>query len=226
MPKQVSRKSAPEERPPLKGRPKRKDRLRNDILEAASELFMEEGYELVTVRQIAERVDYSQSVIYTHFKDKADILNTICRETFSILIERFHEISVEKTGAEQRLLMCSRELILFGRRHPHHFRTVFLAPRERDGVVTGHAIESIGEPLFKSFGIIYRACIAERIFKVQDPHLSAVTWWANIVGMTAFLVVYEDVKALPNREAMIEESLRTLMRGLKGNALHESEAKL
>lgn len=197
------------------GRSKRKERLRKEILEAASQLFGEEGYELVTVRKIAERVDYSQSVIYTYFRDKADILDTICTDTFATLLGHFDEMSRAKGDPEERLLTCSKELIHFGRAHPHHFRTVFLAPRERNGMLSGRVIEQIGEPLFRSFGTVFRQCIAKGVFSVHDPHVSAVTWWANIVGLTAFLVVYEDTKALPNREAMIEESLSVLIHGLK-----------
>ncbi len=167
------------------------------------------------MRKIAERVDYSQSVIYTYFRDKADILDTICTDTFAALLAHFEVMSKAKSDPEERLLTCSKELIHFGRTHPHHFRTVFLAPRERNGAVSGRVIEQIGEPLFRSFGTVFRECIRKGVLSVEDPHVSAVTWWANVVGLSAFLVVYEDTEALPSRDKMIEESLGLLIHGLK-----------
>ena len=43
--------------------------LRQLILDAARELFVEEGYDAVTMRRIAEKIEYTPTTIYLHFKD-------------------------------------------------------------------------------------------------------------------------------------------------------------
>ncbi|HKO02638.1 MAG TPA: helix-turn-helix domain-containing protein, partial [Thermoanaerobaculia bacterium] len=40
------------------------------ILDAARELFATEGYDAVTMRRIADRIEYSPTAIYFHFNDK------------------------------------------------------------------------------------------------------------------------------------------------------------
>jgi AcrR family transcriptional regulator len=59
--------------------------LRQEILDAASELFVKEGYENVSMRRIADQIEYSPTTIYLYFKDKAELLEQVCVETFSRL---------------------------------------------------------------------------------------------------------------------------------------------
>ena len=49
---------------------RQKEVLRQDILDAARDLFIEEGYENTSMRKIAERIEYSPTTIYYYFKDK------------------------------------------------------------------------------------------------------------------------------------------------------------
>jgi AcrR family transcriptional regulator len=66
--------------------------LRREILDAASRLFVEEGYDRVTMRGVAQRIEYSPTTIYLHFKDKAELFGAVCEETFSQLSERLETL--------------------------------------------------------------------------------------------------------------------------------------
>jgi AcrR family transcriptional regulator len=59
--------------------------LRQEILDAASELFVLEGYEQVSMRRIADRMEYSPTTICLYFKDKLELLEQACQEAFSRL---------------------------------------------------------------------------------------------------------------------------------------------
>ena len=68
------------------GIPERRERARGElrarILAVAEELFVREGYENVSMRRIAARIEYSPTTIYHHFKDKAEL--------FACLLEGYH----------------------------------------------------------------------------------------------------------------------------------------
>src|SRR3974377_665963 len=69
--------------------------LRQEILDAASELFVKEGYENVSMRRIAEKIEYSPTTIYLYFTDKAELLEQVCFETFSrlsLVLSRIQEL--------------------------------------------------------------------------------------------------------------------------------------
>ncbi len=52
--------------------------LRKKILDAARELFVEQGYDAVTMRKIAQAIEYSPTAIYLHFKDKMAVMRALC----------------------------------------------------------------------------------------------------------------------------------------------------
>ncbi len=66
-------------------RAREKENLRRAILDAARELFVAEGYDAVTMRKIADRIEYSPTTIYLHFKDKDEILLCLSEEGFTLL---------------------------------------------------------------------------------------------------------------------------------------------
>src|SRR5579864_4603435 len=73
-------------------RAREKKFLREEILDAARELFLKHGYENVSMRKIADKIEYSPTTIYLYFQDKAEILHTLCEETFSRLSKIMVEI--------------------------------------------------------------------------------------------------------------------------------------
>src|SRR5205807_9948129 len=59
-----------------------KQELRQAILTAAGELFLEQGYERFSLRKVAERIGYSPTTIYLYFHNKDDLLFTVVDEGF------------------------------------------------------------------------------------------------------------------------------------------------
>src|SRR5437868_7223920 len=55
------------------------------ILDAARELFVSEGYQNVSMRKIAERIEYSPAAIYSYFESKDDIFFALAEEGFRLL---------------------------------------------------------------------------------------------------------------------------------------------
>jgi len=86
-----------------------------------------EGYENVSMRKIADKIEYSAATIYTYFKDKDDILDCLCEETFL-------KLHLEKLAAVQQLKGDTLELlkkgmetyIHFGLDHPEHYIVTFM----------------------------------------------------------------------------------------------------
>ncbi len=59
-----------------------KQKMRKFILDTAMNLFLEKGFENITIRHIAENIEYSPATIYRYFRDKNEILYTLHREGF------------------------------------------------------------------------------------------------------------------------------------------------
>src|SRR5262245_36950800 len=66
--------------------------VRESILDAARDLFVTEGYRNVSIRKIAERIEYSPAAIYSYFPSKDDIF-------FALAEEGFHQLDAKVRGA-------------------------------------------------------------------------------------------------------------------------------
>ena len=67
-------------------REQEKENMRNAILEAATKIIVSEGYEKLSMRKIAEAIDYTPTTIYIYYKDKAQIVDDISREVYRKIV--------------------------------------------------------------------------------------------------------------------------------------------
>ena len=71
--------------------------MRKIILDAAMELFIQEGYNGVSIRKIADKIEYSPGSIYTYFQDKDSIFYELHVEGFGILYQKQLSVQAVKT---------------------------------------------------------------------------------------------------------------------------------
>src|SRR6266567_3414379 len=62
-----------------------REAVRRSILDAARELFVTEGFQNVSIRKIAERIEYSPAAIYGYFPSKDDIFFALAEEGLRLL---------------------------------------------------------------------------------------------------------------------------------------------
>jgi AcrR family transcriptional regulator len=101
--------------------------LRKRILDAARELFIEAGYDAVTMRRIAEKIDYSPTAIYLHFEDKDTLIRELCSEDFRSLAQCFAAI-IAQPDPLTRIRDIGRAFLDFGLKHPNQYRMMFMTP--------------------------------------------------------------------------------------------------
>ncbi len=194
-------------------RTREKESLRQEILDAARALFVEEGYESVSMRRIAEKIEYSPTTIYLYFQDKAELLNSICGETFELLINRLERIQTGITDPVQRLKMGLREYILFGLENPQHYRVTFMAPHM-------HPPEKFTDTLsagLRAFAILQQCvsdCVEAGAFRPVDLNAASQALWAGIHGVTSLYIAKEGFPFV-ERDTLIDMLLDTMIKGLK-----------
>jgi AcrR family transcriptional regulator len=97
------------------------EQTRQQILEAASVLFVQDGYDAVSVRKIAARANLSHGTIYIHFKDKEDLLYQASEEQFTRLMSRLRRLPRSRDPL-QRLGDALIEAMRFGLDHPNEYQ--------------------------------------------------------------------------------------------------------
>ena len=104
-------------------REREREALRQRILEAARELFRQQDYSSVTLRKIAERIEYSPTTIYLYFKDKHALVMELIAEGFELLRQRM--LTGQSADPVETLRRSSLEYLGFSQQEPHYYRLMF-----------------------------------------------------------------------------------------------------
>src|SRR6266446_274194 len=111
-------------------RAREKEGLREEILDAARTLFVKDGYESVSIRKIADKIEYAPGTIYLYFRDKAEILDRICEETFSRLAQKINAINKDPANPLDGLRRGLRTYVQFGVDNPNHYIVTFVQAKQ------------------------------------------------------------------------------------------------
>lgn len=95
------------------------------ILQAALEIASEDTWEAVTIRRVAERVEYSPSAIYKYFEDKEAILFALLRQGFRQQLAALERISAQERNPRARLLQIAMAYWDFAWHHPTLYQLMF-----------------------------------------------------------------------------------------------------
>jgi AcrR family transcriptional regulator len=102
-------------------RQEEKERRRDEIVEAAEELYREMGWDAVTMDSVARRARLSRALVYVYFKDKQDLHFAIAARALDILRQRFTEATARaRTGMDQ-VEACGRAYMAYAQEFPHFF---------------------------------------------------------------------------------------------------------
>ncbi|KER10563.1 MAG: hypothetical protein HY22_04135 [[Candidatus Thermochlorobacteriaceae] bacterium GBChlB] len=165
-----------------------KEEMRQRILEAAMSLFIAEGYENVSIRQIADKIEYSPATIYLYFKDKEALFCEIQEAGFKELCRRQEALRVVQDPME-RLNAHGRAYIRFAIENPHYYDLMFLSnmPMVWDSQFEG---SSWGMRSFNYLKSDVQACIEAGEFKPVDVMLASMALWSLVHGISSFIITH------------------------------------
>lgn len=199
-------------------RERERDELRGKILDAARELFAAHGYEAVSMRKIAEKIEYSPTAIYTHFEDKRAVMSALCDADFLVLARRFHTIAQIPDPLE-RLRATGLAYAEFALAHPNHYRLMFMTAHPHEDADESR-IEK-GNPDQDAYAFL-RNTVAEAIAEgriragFDDADLVAQLMWTAVHGLVSLRITHGQdpwVEWKPERE-LIERMIDVLFAGL------------
>ena len=202
-------------------REREKSETRDKILDAARELFVTEGYEGVSMRRVAEKIEYSPTAIYVHFADKNELFHELCRQDFARLQEVMQSAELPSDPAE-RLRQIGRNYIEFGVRFPHHYVFMFMTPHPPHELDEEDR-EIVGNPEDDAYALLkwaVESAIKAGLFRdeVQDAELVSQTLWASVHGVISLNIAkcqdpWVDWRPLQDRaEMMLDVTLRGLLK--------------
>jgi len=190
-------------------REREREQVRRKILDAAHDLFAREGYERVTMRRIAEAIEYSPTTIYNHFEDKDDLVQSLCDEDFARLLGALQAEPAPADPVEQ-IRQLGAAYARFGIEYPNHYRFMFMTAAKFEHV---HELSGSGQQAFGLLRSAVERAIATGSFRPGDPTAVAQVLWASLHGVVALLITlrpehWPHAPAVPDLvQRVVENSL-------------------
>jgi AcrR family transcriptional regulator len=114
--------------------------LRERILDASRRIVMREGFAALSMRKIADAIEYSPATLYLHFENRDEIARALCTEGYAQLLETLKP-HLSLADPAERLKAMWHAYVAFGIAHPETYRLIFM----EDPTYVGAAFESARE---------------------------------------------------------------------------------
>jgi len=199
----------------------RKEREKLDkrklIIESATRLFLELGYEKTSIRTIADDIEYSPATIYLYFKEKDEIFFIIHEQGFELLNKEFTALESIKNPFD-RILAMGKAYLDFAFKNPDYYDLMFImrAPLTQ---IACHDKWDAGETAIQHLINAVGECIDQKLIKDGDVFMVAMTIWSYSHGL-ASLHIRERFKSVKESEdseihALLNNSMDYFLAALK-----------
>ena len=162
-----------------------REEMRKLILDAAQTLFLANGYEKVSIRNIADAIEYSPATIYLYFKDKNDLLFALHQRGFVQMVEEFRPLLL-LTDPFEKLVEMGRSYIRFAVQNPELFDLMFIMTAPMDTLDNKDWVE--GDQAFGLLMQVVQECIDAGVFRKHNVQATAMMIWSGIHGYTALFL--------------------------------------
>src|SRR4249920_218894 len=103
-----------------------RQQVQKAILDAARDLFVTEGFSNVSMRKVADRIEYSPAAIYSYFPSKDDIFFALAEEGFRLLAESASATALDVSDPLERLRRGMWGFYEFSKAQPEYFALMFV----------------------------------------------------------------------------------------------------
>jgi AcrR family transcriptional regulator len=158
---------------------KQRERVERErlIVATARELAEQQGWDAVTTRRLAERIEYSQPVLYSHFRGKREIIGAVALKGAAEMAAALRAAASAADGPRTRVTALARTYLEFAARNPAVYDAMF----ELDGGLA-FANEDTPQPLKDAFAALLES-LGEVAGDGVHPGLFTEVFWAALHGL-------------------------------------------
>ncbi len=167
---------------------KERDKLdrRKLIIQSATKLFLEQGYEKTSIRNIADDIEYSPATIYLYFKEKDEIFFVLHEQGFELLNRQFDSHAHIENPLE-RLNAIGHSYLQFAIDNPDYYDLMFIM-RAPLNEIACHDTWDAGTNAFTHLLQTVEQCMAQNMISATDPNIAAMTIWSYAHGLASLYI--------------------------------------
>ena len=168
---------------------KQKLEIRKAILDASLKLFMEQGFENVSMRKIADLIEYSPTTVYLYFKDKNEILYNLHEMGFQKMAEYTADLWTIKNPLV-RLAKMGEYYIQFGLENPAFYDLMFILKAPMDALegLSANCEWKSGDQALGRLKETVQECMEKRLIEKGDVDAVSMAIWSMVHGMVSLTI--------------------------------------
>ncbi|MDR3716032.1 MAG: TetR/AcrR family transcriptional regulator [Puia sp.] len=199
------------------GRVERKQRqkteVRSAIHQAAWQMVKKEGWQALSIRKIADAIEYSIPVIYDHFENKEAILFEFAKEGFLLLSKKVEAARKKYTDPEEALEAMAKAYWSFAVNNEEYYQLMYglgMPSCEVDG-------QNVGCVCYDQLMLeTVREIIAAGSNPDMDYKLKFYTLWSFLHGLIAMNRMKNSPASKNMNQVILKDAINSFIRGLKG----------
>lgn len=186
-----------------------KIQVRADIIKTAKQIARESGWNAVSIRKIAEVIEYSPPILYEYFESKDKLLEAIRIEGFDFLQSEFLKIKSHFRNPEKQLTEVARSVWAFAVQNPEIYQVMFnLEGAYCDSKRVYSQAMSIKEnPVWEMIAIL-RPKSGEAVTKTYYE------WWCLTYGFVSITMTTQPSYAFAQAEPIYMEGVRRFIKSI------------
>lgn len=193
-----------------------KTEMKRQVLDAARKLFLEQGFEKTSIRNIAEEIEYSAGTIYLYFKDKNEILFALHVESFGALMQAMQAGVMSETDSFERLISLGKHYLKYAFENPELYDLMFVMTAPMETLECREEIWCDGERAFGTLKFVVEDCMKDGYFEGDDSETISVMVWSLVHGLaTLHLRRRTMIFAEERRITLLEEAYKAFANILK-----------
>lgn len=191
---------------------RQKEEVRNAILQAAWQIVTAEGWQALSIRKIAEAIEYSVPVIYDHFENKEAILLELTRQGFRLLNEELVKARKRSSDPEKQIEAMAYSYWEFAFDHKAYYQVMYGL-----GMPSCETVSQISE--LGTFSTLLMQPIRELIAASKNPgadvKLKLHTFWSLLHGLISINMMNNDQEKRELNQMVIQDFITAFISGIK-----------
>jgi len=185
-------------------RQREREEMQEVILQTALKLFITQGYENVTIRKIAQEIEYTPGAIYSYFEEKDQIFWALHQKGFELLWQQTS--AALKSNNPKELLICmGEEYIKFALDNPELYDLMFLTSVVA-GIIEQDHIWAQGDRSFDALVGLVNQCVVDGYIEETDPTILAYGLWSFVHGLVSLVIKKRAVIVEISEKVLVEKN--------------------
>lgn len=198
----------------IDSRTRRKQVLRQKILDVSREILLSQGFAGLTMRRVAEAIDYSPAAIYLHFQSREQIAQELCFAGLRRLYERLQSVTAKDPAT--RLSGYARAYLEYSQSDPETYRLIFMADSQLTKAVFTHRDSGGGEAALRLIVAAFTELPTGSKKTCAKPSELAELFWASLHGLASLRIACSQ--ALTGDEFRLAQLVTEKITGTESHA--------